>query len=182
MCRGARHLEKLNIKADLLVGDFDSISPSLLKKYREMGVSIQTYPLEKDWTDTQIAVDIAIDKGPDFVYLRGALGSRWDHSYANIMLLYRLEQRGIRGKILHSNNTIEMSNDVLKIEGRIGQTISLLPFSQDVLIESTQGLVYPLNDSVLTLDYPIGVSNVFKEEHARIKVGNGWVIVILAKD
>ena len=179
---GARHLEKLGIIPDLLVGDFDSIDPLLLERYREAGIKVQSYPKEKDWTDTQIAVDIAIERDADDVWIIGALGSRWDHSYANIMLLYRLEQRGIRAKILHSNNTIEMSMDILEIQGVVGQTVSLLPFSQDVLIKSTQGLAYPLNNAVLTLDYPIGISNVLIEEQATIKVGEGWVIAILSKD
>lgn len=179
---GARHMEELGIVPDLLVGDLDSISPSLLKKYGDMGIPIKTYPEEKDETDTQIAVDIAMDMGAKWVYIVGALGNRWDHSYANIMLLYRLEKRGVKAKILHSHNTIQISRDILEIEAQIGQDLSLLPFTGDVLIESTQGLAYPLKDSILTLDFPIGVSNVFTEKRATIRVGSGWVIAILTKD
>lgn len=179
---GVRHVESLGVFPDLLVGDFDSIDRCLLEKYREMGIEIRTYPKEKDWTDTQIAVDIAIERDAHDVYIIGGLGNRWDHSYANIMLLYRLGLRGINAKILHSNNTIEMSKDNLEIQGVIGQTLSLLPFSQDVLIESTQGLAYPLKNAVLTLDYPLGISNIFTEERAIIKVAKGWIIAIISKD
>lgn len=179
---GARHLEKLGIIPDLLVGDFDSIPTQLLQKYKNMGIAIKTYPKEKDWTDTHIAVDIAIEKGAKCVYLIGALGSRWDHSFANIMLLYRLESRGIKAKILHSHNTIMMSNDILEIEGHVGQIVSLIPFSQDVLVEYTQGLAYPLYNGTLTLDFPLGISNILEEEKAVVKIKKGWLIGVLTKD
>ncbi|NLY60603.1 MAG: thiamine diphosphokinase [Clostridiales bacterium] len=179
---GARHLQKLGIKPDLLVGDFDSISPELLQKYKDMGVAIQTYPKAKDRTDTHIAVDIAIDMGAKLVYMIGALGSRWDHSFANIMLLYRLELRGIRAKILHSQNTIMLINNILEIEGQVGQILSLIPFSEEVHVEYTRGLAYPLNNDVLTSDFPLGISNVLEEEKAVVKVKKGWLIGVLAKD
>ena len=161
---GARHLEKLNLRPNILVGDFDSISPTLLQKYKEMDITVEPYPREKDWTDTQIAVDLAIDKGADWVYIIGGLGSRWDHSYANIMLLYRLAKKGVRAKILPINNTIEIANDILEIRGQVGQTLSLLPFSQDVIVEFSQGLVYPLDNLTLALDFPLGISNILKKE------------------
>ncbi|HZJ82905.1 MAG TPA: thiamine diphosphokinase [Clostridia bacterium] len=179
---GARHLETLGLKADILIGDFDSISPSLLKKHEDIGTSILSYPMEKDWTDTQLAVDNAIDKGAHLVYIVGALGSRWDHSYANVMLLYRLEKRGIKAKILNSNNTISMSNNILDITGEIGQTISLLPFAGDVIIESTLGLIYSVKDLTVTMDYPIGVSNVLGANNAMVEIKSGWLIGILAND
>lgn len=179
---GARHLDKLGIRPDILVGDFDSLDPSLLETYRKTDVEVQFYSKDKDWTDTQIAVDIAIDRGADMVYLIGALGSRWDHSYGNVMLLYRMEQKGIRAKILHSNSTIEMTNDTLEIQGSIGEIVSLLPFSQEVLVESTCGLAYPLKNSLLTLDFPIGISNILVEEKAKVKVSRGWIMSVISKD
>lgn len=179
---GARHLEILGLNPNLLVGDFDSISPQLLKKYEELGTSILKYPSQKDWTDTQLAVDIAIDKGAGVVDIIGALGNRWDHSYANVMLLYRLEKRGISARILNSNSTLLMSKDILEIKGRIGQVLSLLPFGGDVFIKSSHGLAYPIEDLNMTMDCPMGVSNVLERENARVKVKSGWVIGVLARD
>jgi len=180
--RGAHHMESLDIKPDLLVGDFDSISPHVLDSYKKKGIPVINYPVEKDKTDTHIAVDLAIEKGATHVYLLGALGNRWDHSYANVMLLYRLENNGVKGQILHSNNIIMLSNKLLEIEGEIGQYVSLLPFAGEAYITSTEGLKYPIYNSVLPPDITIGISNVLTASRAVVRIKSGWVISVLAHD
>lgn len=179
---GAKHLKELGITPHFLVGDFDSISRDLFFEYKSAGVTIKEYPQEKDWTDTQIAVDMALEMGAEEVSIVGGLGNRWDHSYANLMLLNRLEKRGVKGVILHSHNTILMSDKTLKIKGKPGETLSLLPFGGDVHIESTEGLSYPLEDFTLIMDEPLGVSNILISEKATIHIHNGWLIGVLAKD
>lgn len=179
---GAAHLESLELEPDLLVGDFDSISKTMLQKYIKKGIPIINFPVDKDKTDTQIAVDLAIEKGATDVYLLGALGSRWDHSFGNVMLLYRLEKNGIRGRILHSNNIIMLSNQFLKIKGDVGQIVSLLPFGGEVHIESTEGLKYPIHNKTLSQDFPIGISNVLTASQAIVRIKSGWVMAVLAQD
>lgn len=179
---GADHLKALALKPHLLVGDFDSISPSLLRDYESLGVPIQSYPSKKDWTDTHLAVDIAIDKGASNIYIIGALGGRWDHSYANVMLLYGLAKKGIEAKILNSNNTLSISRDALDIQGRPGQIVSLLPFAGDAWIKSTKGLAYPADNLKMTMNYPIGISNVLVNSEARVEIESGWIMAIVAED
>lgn len=179
---GARYLELLGMQPDLLVGDFDSVSPELLEKYSNAGIPIDIFPKDKDWTDTQIAVDLAIDKGATQIELLGALGSRFDHSYANVMLLRRMESKGVRGRILHSHSTILVSNNILELEGSAGQIVSLLPLGGDVLIEYTQGLSYSLIESELSMEYPIGVSNILTSNSAIVKIRKGWAMAVLTWD
>jgi len=179
---GIRHLNLLGVNADLIVGDFDSAPKDMLEDFKKSGAPIITYPVDKDKTDTQIAVDLAIEKGATQVYLLGALGTRWDHSFGNIMLLYRLEKNGVKAQILHSNNIIMLSNKVIKIDGNIGQIVSLLPFAGNVHISSTEGLKYPIFDKTLPQDFPIGVSNVLIASQATINIKSGWLIVVLAQD
>ena len=179
---GIRHLNLLGVNADLIVGDFDSAPKDMLEDFKKSGTPIITYPVDKDKTDTQIAVDLAIEKGATQVYLLGALGTRWDHSFGNIMLLYRLEKNGVKAQILHSNNIIMLSNKVIKIDGNIGQIVSLLPFAGNVHISSTEGLKYPIFDKTLPQDFPIGVSNVLIASQATINIKSGWLIVVLAQD
>ncbi len=179
---GIRYLDLLGIDVDLIVGDFDSAPKDILENYKKSQTPIITYPVDKDKTDTQIAVDFAMEKGASQVYLLGVLGTRWDHSYANIMLLHRLEKNGVKAQILHSNNIVMLSNKALKINGKIGQFVSLLPFGGEVHISSTEGLKYPIYGKTLPMDFPIGISNVLTASQAVVNIKSGWLIAVLAQD
>ncbi|WP_165000661.1 thiamine diphosphokinase [Xylanivirga thermophila] len=179
---GARYAYAGGIIPDVILGDFDSLPEDILEYYKTKDILIKTYPKEKDETDSQIAVDMAISMGADRVTLIGALGSRLDHSYANIMLLCRLKNHGIDGCIIDSNNIITVSNDVLIINGEIGGYVSLLPLGEDTYIEYTKGLRYPIFDKKLPLDFPYGISNEFIENTAMVKIISGWVVAIKATD
>lgn len=179
---GIRFLRPLGLIPHLIIGDFDSTPPEPIEQYRLKGVPILRYPIEKDRTDTHIAIDIAIEKGAKNVYMVGALGNRWDHSYANVMLLCRLKKHGINGKILHSNSVISVSNDRIELEGNVGDIVSLLPLGQDTVVGLTKGLKYRISDERLPLDNPYGVSNVFAEKKAVILIKSGWVAAVQAAD
>jgi thiamine pyrophosphokinase len=179
---GVRHARDLGVVPDLIVGDFDSLPDEVLREYSMAGIPIKRYPADKDKTDMQIAVDMAVDMGASQVFLLGAFGSRWDHSYANMLMLYRLARRGIKAQILDSHNVVMVSSGKVEIEGEIGQTLSLLPLSGDVRILRTDGLKYPIVDGILPLDFPYGVSNVLVKPRAEVHVGSGWVMVVVARD
>ena len=179
---GVRYARDLGVVPDLIVGDFDSLPDEVLREYSMAGIPIKRYPAEKDKTDMQIAVDTAVDMGARQVYLLGAFGSRWDHSYANMLMLYRLARRGIKAQILDSHNVVMVSSGKVEIEGEIGQTLSLLPLSGDVRILRTDGLKYPIVDGILPLDFPYGVSNVLVKSRAEVDVGSGWIVVVIARD
>lgn len=179
---GLKHARELGIVPDLIVGDFDSLPNEVLHEYNMGGITVKRYPADKDKTDMQIAVDTAIEMGASQVFLLGALGSRWDHSYANMLMLYRLAKRGIKAQILDSHNVVVVGNGKVEIEGEVGQIVSLLPLSGDVRILRTEGLKYPIVDGVLPLDFPYGVSNVLIKPRAEVHVGSGWVMVVMARD
>ena len=179
---GIRHLKVLDLEPDLIIGDFDSADPSLLDQYRWKGVSIKTFPAVKNETDTELAATEAVSMAADQVVLLGALGSRWDHSYANVMVLVKLASMGIDAMILHSHNQIRVSNQKFQLSAKSGQILSLLPLGENVIIESTKGLQYPICNQKLPLDTPYGISNIFTEENAEIHVKSGWLAAILSQD
>lgn len=179
---GIRHCDAMDISPNAIVGDLDSISTTLLDEYRDRGVEIDRYPTEKDDTDTQIAVDMAIEMGATKIYLLGALGDRWDHSYANVMLLYRIIKNGIEGWILDDKNIITISDSKLRLSAEPGQLLSLLPFGGDAQVASSKGLKYPLKGLRLDMNYPIGMSNEFTDTNVEIIVSRGWVLAIIARD
>ncbi|WP_144526415.1 thiamine diphosphokinase, partial [Bacillus pumilus] len=89
--RGALFLIENNYKPDLAVGDFDSISPADLLKVRSGSKQlIDCDPIDKDLTDTELALDLAIKEQPDIILLMGVTGSRLDHTLANIQMMNRV--------------------------------------------------------------------------------------------
>ena len=179
---GIRHLSALDLEPDLIVGDFDSVDHALLDQYKNKGIPIKTFPVIKNETDTELAVNTAIELRADQVSMIGALGSRWDHSYANVMLLVKLAKMNVDAEILHSHNHIYVSDERFSFYSKPGQIISLLPLSENVVIHSTKGLQYSIENQEMPLDTPYGISNVFLEKNVEVIIKSGWLMAVLSED
>ncbi|WAM34595.1 thiamine diphosphokinase [Caldicellulosiruptor morganii] len=179
---GANIAYKYNFLPDLIVGDFDSVDGSVLEYFRNKNVKILEYPCEKDKTDTQIAVEILAEKGFDEIVMLSCTGKRIDHVLANITLLYYLLERNISSFIVDRNNMITMTKDKIKIEGKKGCILSLLPYTKTVRGISTKGLYYVLKDGSMEFGNPYGISNVIIEDEAIVEVKEGVLLVILSND
>lgn len=60
---GAGVLFREGIAMDLALGDFDSIEPGLLEQIRSQ-TPVITYQVRKNFTDTEAALEEAIERGP----------------------------------------------------------------------------------------------------------------------
>lgn len=174
----AKYFMDINVKPDLLVGDLDSIDASTLEWVKKSKIDIKQFPVKKDMTDTELAIEYAINMSPNVITLIGAIGSRMDHSLANIMLLYKIHKVGIRARIVNEVNDIAITDCTLHIDGRIGQTISIIPIGGDAKGVSLIGLEYKLLDQDIALGSSLGISNMFREERAIITVDKGTLLVI----
>jgi thiamine pyrophosphokinase len=187
---GAAHARQLGLIPDLLIGDFDSISLEDLEFYKKAGVEIQSYPVMKDKTDTEIAIDIVIDRfeknhaDTGSLLIIGALGTRFDHSMANIFLLRKLLNKGIRAKIVNEYNEIMLIDNKIKAEltKQPFDKISLLPLSQVVTGVTTHNMHYPLNNATVEMGSTWGVSNEFLGSTASVSIKSGEMLVILSRD
>jgi thiamine pyrophosphokinase len=179
---GAHHLLKLGLKPDVLLGDFDSILESDLVHFKHEGIEILKYPSEKDLTDSELAVEAAIEKGCDTVVMIGCVGSRLDHSIANIHLLKKLLDNGIKGIIVNENNEITLIRDHLELKREEDTRVSLLPLTGKVTGITLKGFYYPLNDFTLELGSARCVSNEFAEDTAEITIKDGLLLVVKSRD
>ncbi len=176
--------DRLGIALDYIVGDFDSVSEAVLRKYRDTSTPIETFPTEKDKTDTEIAIELALKNNATAIDIIGATGSRLDHVLANIHLLLRPMQLKINVCIIDPNNKIYLRNESFKVEKReqFGDYVSLLPYTEQVNGLTLKGFKYPLNNITLSSGTSLGISNEIKEETAWIIFTHGVLIVIEAKD
>ncbi len=161
-----------DITPDLVVGDFDSSKSEPPK-------DAVILPVEKDVTDMKFAADLGIEKGFDVFLLYGGTGGRPDHTFANYALLCELAEKGKRGYLIgNSFIATAIRNDEIEIEGEIGNTLSVFSAGDRAEGVTLSGLKYPLSSYTLTFNTPLGVSNSFTENTAKISVKNGTLLII----
>lgn len=182
--KGLIAADRLELILDYIVGDFDSVPEELLAKYKQKSTPIQTFPTEKDKTDTQIALELALMHNPGEITILGALGSRMDHAVANIHLLLLPLQLNISACLLDPNNKIYLKNKSFQLEKRLqfGNNVSLLPFSERVTGLTLYGFKYPLDHIILGAGTSLGISNEIEEENARVEFVEGIILVMETKD
>ena len=111
---GLVHCDRLNINVDFLLGDYDSVDKDVFEKYSK-NTTTKTYPPEKNYTDTHLALIKAIEKRPDSISIIGATGTRYDHALTNIGILKCAVDEDIQCAIYDANNKIYLADKDLKI-------------------------------------------------------------------
>ena len=172
---GYNHAVKMNLQVSAVVGDFDSIGiiPDDIPTMRS--------PAKKDFTDTELAIEYARAEGFRDFLLLAALGSRTDHSLANILLMKEIADRGENAMIVDEHNKIMMTNSALSFSEPKASIVSLIPLS-DCYGVSTENLEYSLHNAALLMGKGLGVSNIMAADHACVSVQKGLLLVIVARD
>lgn len=183
--KGMELFWKKEIKPDLILGDFDSAKPEVLHFFQEeTKVPIMEYPPEKDETDTELALRIAIERNATKVILIGVTGTRMDHSLGAIQLLGYGMERNVECVLLDEHNRIRLtkSNVTIQRSEQYGTYVSLIPFSPIVRKVTTKGMKYPLFEEDLPCFIVRGVSNEIVDEIGEIEFEEGLLLVIESKD
>ena len=170
---GYRILRKAGFACNELIGDFDSMpAPG------EEALRVTHYPVEKDDTDTILCVNRALALGYDDILLVGGVGGRLDHTLANVQtLVYAVERHA---RIALSDGKIWMTalrNAAVEVPRRAGK-LSVFALSESARGVTIEGAHYPLRDGTLTNGYPLGVSNSFEADVARVSVRDGLLLVV----
>lgn len=173
-----RHLASTGRVPAAIVGDMDSADPEEIARFRARGSEILVYPKDKDKTDTQLAVELAIDRGYRTVSLLGALGGRIDHALANISLLFLGKKRDARIRIVEPSCELYLLSGSEVLEGEPGQTVSLLPIAEAARGITLTGFRYPLSDGTLEMGNPFTISNRLAEARGTVTVREGTVLVV----
>lgn len=180
---GALFLVNNGLRPDLAIGDFDSVTAQQLDAIASVSVDTKVYdPVDKDYTDTELAFRQALDGNPSEILVLGALGSRFDHTLANIHLLAIAEERGVKAFIIDKHNRIALTTSELMVRRGEYSQVSLLPLTETVTGITLTGFQYPLTDATIKIGQSLGISNVLTEETGRVKVSSGKLLVIQSRD
>jgi len=165
---------RLGFEPDIVIGDFDSMEEP---DVREECIRV---PVEKDDTDTLLAVRVGLSHGCREFHLYGCTGGyRPDHTLANMQTLAFLCRREARGFMYDRNFVFTViENGSVEIERTLENgTVSVFAMTDKVYDVTLEGLQYPLDRAELTPDFPLGVSNHFMGDRARISCGRGLLLV-----
>lgn len=158
---------------DLIVGDMDSLSdPALLSRWSES--RIVRAPVDKDETDTELALGLLRKRGIGKITMIGGGGGRIDHFIALLALFERATHPDVW---LFDGYRIDCVEASLEFECAKGDTVSVFPVGNDVVKVSSTGLKWKL-DGLVWIRGDSGVSNVATSETVAIEVHTGRVIVV----
>lgn len=179
---GARHFKELGIDPDVIIGDLDSADQETVEYFKNRGVEVLKHPSKKDKTDTEIAVEYAVENGATEILLLGSTGSRVDHMMGNINLLHKLKTQYILGKMIDSVNEISIISGDWELErDESYKYISLIPYGGEVKGVTLRGFEYELTERDFSASDILGISNEMNREKAHISIGSGEMLLIKSK-
>jgi len=182
---GLRYLEEADVKPHMVVGDFDTLG------YEPDHENVIRLQVEKDWTDTFVAMETGEKLGYRTFMFFGCLGGRLEHTVANLQHLTWLCERGLAGWMAGEGRLVTAVCGTPAKSGRLafpsaaeggpraGMLISVFSMTDRSEGVSIQGLKYRLQDGELTNRFPLGVSNEFTGERAEISVREGVLLVVV---
>ena len=173
---GLVHLQKLNLKADAVLGDFDSLG------YTPEGAKV--FPVEKDDTDAMLAVRQGLKLGYKEFILYGSLdGARLDHTVANFQTLQYLADRGARGVCVGNRYVAAViKNETVRFPETAKGIFSVFCMGVDAQGVTITGAKYEAQDITLTAGFPLGVSNHFIGKECSVTVKDGSLLLLYDRE
>lgn len=178
---GARLAAPLGLAIDRWVGDGDSLGAESVEALRRAGVAVALARPDKDESDTELAVVAALAAGATEIVVVGGLGGvRVDHALANVGLLAHPGLAGRRAALVapEARITLLTGPATIRLVGRAGDLVSLIPFGAAVEGVETAGLRYPLRGDTLEAGPARGLSNVRLVDAASVSVRSGRLLVV----
>ena len=175
---GTQHALALGLMPSVIIGDLDSLTRDDRRKLEASEVEIQQYPRDKDKTDLELALHLAIEAGHHEILIVGALGGRLDQTLGNLALLSEARLLSYDIRLDDGVEEAFITRNRCEIHGRPADIVSLIPWGGEVTGISTEGLRWPLRSETLFPDRTRGISNEMSHEMASINLKTGLLFVI----
>lgn len=171
---GFAYLEDLGVAPDMAVGDFDSLG------YVPRCRRVARFPVNKDKSDMELAVEKALFWKQDDLVVYGALSRRLDHTIANLQMFAKFSERGVYVTGIGDDFAVRLLTgpDVFELPSNLeAGTVSVFSLSDKAegVIES--GMAYSLDDEPLTNRTSRGLSNELTGEAATVAVEKGTLCI-----
>jgi thiamine pyrophosphokinase len=175
---GWHNAKALGVTPEVLLGDFDSIGGGELPRAKE----ILQVPPEKDRTDTQLAVDLALSRGADDIVIIGGLSGRLDHTLSNLSILEALFERRVYAVMEDGFNRARFLRNTGALLARTPYPyVSLLLVDGVAKGVTVKGCKYEVENAKLERTCQCAVSNEITGNCALVEVRRGALYVIESK-
>lgn len=177
---GFDHAIDLGLRPDVVVGDLDSIADPEAPSRR--GVEVVPADVDKDHTDTELALAHALSLGVTEMTVAWGGGDRIDHVLGVFAAVAAPSLRRLdRLTLLMATDVVHVVHGGQRVTFDVdaGTTVSLVSLSGEATGVSTTGLRWPLLDEDLHDWRARGVSNVAIGPPVVVSVTTGVVAVIV---
>lgn len=176
--QGYEKAKNADIVPSVLIGDFDSLGQ--IPNTTDVTQILQ-YPIEKDYSDTHLALEEGIKLGYTHFHIYGALGGdRFSHSIANLQTLCTMKSKGISITLMGKKEQVYLlTNETLVLTPPPGSSFSIFSLSNISTEVTITGAKYPLKKATLTNSMPLGLSNQSTDTLLTVSVNKGHLLVIL---
>lgn len=165
----------LGFRVDVLIGDLDSVAASPIPDH----VVIERHPVDKDQTDLDLALELAMREDPSRVMVVGGTGGRFDHEISTVALLCSDRWSSVEElDWVSSRGRAHVVRRRRILHGDVGATVTLVPIGGAVTGLSTTGLQWELIGDDLEPGSTRGVSNVMRAPIADIHLESGCLLVV----
>lgn len=175
---GANYLQSQNIKPDLIIGDLDSISSSAQAEFK--AEKTMKYSADKDFSDTELAIKYCRENDYDDITIVNATGEELSHTLANIFIIEKYLDN-CKFHLYNKNSYVHYITDELSYKTEVGNGISLIPLTEAVLVEKTDGLQYALQEEKLYRASSRGISNRAEKNNIFIKLKSGILLLVIQR-
>lgn len=174
--KGLAYAQKMNIRPDIILGDFDSMD----KPEGITDIPVLTYPVEKDDTDTMLAIKKALDMGYKHIVISCALGKRLDHTLANIQSAGFVAEKGGVCEIISQNEYVRTltGGESINIPKKTNHALSLFALSDKCDGLTISGAKYNVENVTVTNTFPLGCSNGWQDDEVIISLNHGILVIV----
>lgn len=172
---GTNYCLEYNYIPDYVYGDLDSIKPDVLKKIKELGVKVEKFSVDKDFSDFELILEEIEEKNYKKIYIVGALGKRIDFTINNLFLLENYKNI----IVLSENETIFYNDKSFAIENKKNCRFSMISLDESIEEITLIGFKYPLENRYIKRGSSILMSNIILTDYAEVKFTKGKIIGVL---
>lgn len=178
---GVDHALAVGTMPSVVVGDFDSVSDEGLAAVVAAGAEIHRHDPAKDFTDLELALELAVAMEPFEVLIIGGGGGRLDHVLANAAVLASPILDSVRVTAHFGMATMHVVRPVMPavLRGMPGQLVTLLPMGATATGVTTTGLRFALHGEQLHPWSARGVSNEFVDVSATVALATGVLLAVI---
>lgn len=166
------------VAVDILVGDLDSISRSAMERVFDNGTVIEAHSPDKDATDLDLALEVALRHDPSEIVFVGGGGGRLDHLLGNVGVIGSPAARHVPVSWVMERETAYVVRGGRSIPTTPGEVFSLIPIGSDARGVHIRHARWPLRDASLSFHSSLGISNVALGEEVEIEVGEGAILAV----